>query len=259
MVAQTVEDYAFEISSTDGVRIGGEYYDTHRGPVGIFIHGFRSDLAGHKSTALARDARRRNRSWLRFDLRGHGRSEGEFESFRISDALDDLLTVLDMVAARPVILVGSSLGGWLAALAATMRPKQIAGMVLIAPAFNFVQTIYGTLSNAELRAWRTRGLREFEDRYGGAPFALHYDVLADAMAFDVFKLPGAIQCAVRIVHGADDDVVPYRVSERFVEQVGRQDMRLEVVPGAGHRLNNQIPRMQHYVDELWDKAVARCR
>ncbi len=259
MVAQSVKKYAFEILSTDGVRIGGEYYDTHCGPVGVFVHGFRSEMAGQKSTALARDAQRRRRSWLRFDLRGHGRSEGKFESFRVSAALDDLLAVLDMVAARPVILVGSSLGGWLAALAATMRPEQIAGMLLIAPAFNFVQMIYGALSDAELQAWRKRGLREFEDRYGGAPFALQYDVLADAMAFDVFKSPGTIQCAVRIVHGADDDVVPYHVSERFVEETGVSDIRLEVVPGVGHRLNKQIPRMQHYVDELWNKTVARCR
>jgi alpha-beta hydrolase superfamily lysophospholipase len=164
-----------------------------------------------------------------------------------------------MVAARPVILVGSSVGGWLAALAATLCPKQIAGMVLIAPAFNFVQLNYGSLSSTELRAWHHNGVRQFEDPYGGTPFTLQYDVLADATAFDVFESQGSIQCAVRIVHGADDDVVPFRISERFVEQAGVIDIHLEVIPGAGHRLNEQIPRMQYHIDELWDRTVAQCQ
>ena len=132
-------------------------------------------------------------------------------------------------------------------------------MVLIAPAFNFVQMNYGSLSGAELQVWRKHGLRKFEDRYGGAPFMLQYDVLADAAAFDVFESQGAIQCAVRIVHGADDDVVPYRVSERFVEEAGVRDIRLDVIPGAGHRLNDQLPRMRQYIDELWDRTVPECR
>jgi pimeloyl-ACP methyl ester carboxylesterase len=128
---------------------------------GVFLHGFRSDCDGSKAIALAQHAEHRGYSWVRFDLSGHGRSDGDFTTFTITDAVRDVLAVLEALAPRPVVLVGSSLGGWLSVLAAQHAPQQVRAMLLIAPAFNFVQNFLAALPAEELRRWARQGIRRF--------------------------------------------------------------------------------------------------
>jgi len=255
MVVKTIQEQPFQLTPRHGTPIYGLFRDTGADPVGVFLHGFRSTLGGQKSVALAEHANRSGYSWLRFDLSGHGRSGGEFQDFRLSRALDDALAVLDMLAGRRVILVGSSLGGWLSVLAVGARPDLIAGMLLIAPAFNFLQSYFGLQRATELAKWRERGECRFEDLQTGEPFTLPYDVLVDARAYDVLSEPVPIPCPVRILHGADDPVVPPAVSERFVDQAPSRDIQLEIISGGGHGLNESISRMRVCVDELW---IAAC-
>jgi len=100
----------------------------------IFIHGLNSDMNGVKALTVERYARKNNLNFIRFDCRGHGKSEGKFEEFTISDWRKDLLDIIDNIAKGPQILIGSSMGGWLMMLAAKARPKRIKGMIGLAAA-----------------------------------------------------------------------------------------------------------------------------
>jgi pimeloyl-ACP methyl ester carboxylesterase len=109
-------------------------------PPGIlWLGGFKSEMSGTKATALDAWAARRGRALLRFDYFGHGQSSGNFRAGTITRWRDDALAVLDRLAAGPQILVGSSMGGWIALLAARERPERVKAMLLIAPAVDFTE------------------------------------------------------------------------------------------------------------------------
>lgn len=222
------------------------------GSVGLFLHGFASHAGGNKSLALARHAAERGYAWLRMDLSGHGESDGAFHDFRLSTQLADVEAILAALPGRAVLLVGSSMGGWLAVLAALRHPRQIRGLVLIAPAFNFIQTHFGTLPPAELAQWQRAGWRDFEDRHEGTGYRLHHEVLADAEPFDVLAAPVALACPVILIHGEHDESVPLAMSEAFERHVQAPYKELHVVAGGDHRLNAGIPVMCQAVDALWE-------
>ena len=108
-----------------------------RAPTVVFLGGFRSDMTGTKAVALEAWARASGRAFLRFDYLGHGQSSGRFEDGTIGRWLDDSLAAIDQLTRGPLVLVGSSMGGWLSLLAARARPQRLAGLVLIAAAPDF--------------------------------------------------------------------------------------------------------------------------
>jgi pimeloyl-ACP methyl ester carboxylesterase len=241
------------VTAADGNAVRGWIRDGGDGgaATGVFVHGFRSGAGGEKSLALARHAAARGHGWARFDLRGHGRDQAAFADFTVGGGLGDTLAVLDRLAPRPTLLVGSSLGGWLAVLAALRRPRQVGALLLIAPAFNFLRELFGSLPAEELRAWRSRGWREFPDHFGSGTFALHYDVLGDAAGYDVFETPVTLPCPVLILHGELDDVVPPDNSRRFLAHARTRGGVLRIVAGGDHRLSGHLHLLTAAVDELW--------
>jgi pimeloyl-ACP methyl ester carboxylesterase len=239
-----------ELASPAGYRLRG-YMRDGEGAVGVFVHGFRSHCGGEKSLALARHAADRGYPWLRVDLGGHGASGGEFSRFRLSALLADLEAVLDFLGERPVVLVGSSMGGWLSALAALRRPEQVAGLLLIAPAFNFIQNRFGALPADMLARWEQQGAWTFDDPYGGDPIALEHGIVADAADHDVLEPAPRLACPVRILHGERDEVVPVSVSREFVARARAPSITLTVVPDGDHRLGAAIPLMAAAVDEFF--------
>lgn len=234
-----------------GRDLRGYYFNAGPGPLGVFVHGFRSDCNGSKSLALAQHAIACGYSWLRFDLSGHGASDGDFRRFRLSAMLEDLLAVLDHVAERKLLLVGSSMGAWLSVLAAERRPQQVRGLVLLAAGFNFIQNALADVSHDEAARWARRGERRFEDRYGGDAYTLEHAVLADAAPFDVLGVPRELACPVVLLHGDQDEVVPAAVSQAFLQTVIAPEKRLQIIPGGDHRLNAAVPIIRGAVDELW--------
>lgn len=232
----------------------GFFHDTGTGPVGVFLHGFRSTCDGTKSTALAHHAAARGFSWLRFDLHGHGASDGDFTEFRISRALDDVLQVLDWCPPRPRVLVGSSLGGWLAVLAAEHRPRVVTHLILIAPAFNFIQTYFQALGTEQLANWWEQGVMQFEDTFAGGQYPLSFDIIRDAQAYDVLDRPLTLNCPVEIVHGEHDEVIDTTVSVRFTQHVEAPHKVLSVVPGGDHRLVESVPMVMQRLDRIWSRA-----
>lgn len=230
-------------------RLSGWQLDRGGPSLGVFVHGFRSDCNGTKSLALAAQAVVRGYDWLRFDLSGHGSSEGDFRAFRLSTMLADLEAVLAWCG-RPVMLVGSSMGGWLSVLAALRHTEQVRALVLIAPAFDFIPLYFESLPAAEREDWRRDRWRRFASAYG-EDYELDYSVLADAAPFGLLSRPQTLTCPVTIVHGERDEAVPPEVSGRFFSQLDAPAKALHVIPGGDHRLSAGIPFMCEAVARSW--------
>ncbi|MHB1528393.1 MAG: alpha/beta hydrolase [Acidiferrobacteraceae bacterium] len=246
--------HAFSLNRDDGVVLRGRIDDPHdQGPIGIFLHGFRSHINGRKGCALADHAHERGRAWLAFDLRGHGGSDGALAALRLSAFCADLDAVLERLAPRPVLLAGSSLGGWLAALAAGRHPGQVRALLLVAPAFNFIQNYFGALPPDELDHWRSRGTRRFEDRYSGDSYLLDYEVIEDAARHDVFAGGMSLSCPIVVVHGDQDEAVPLAQSQRFIDEIAPAG-EIVTVAGGDHRLATGVPQLLAATDRLWNAA-----
>jgi alpha-beta hydrolase superfamily lysophospholipase len=254
-----VPETAFSLNTRPDIMIRGRMTDTGYGPIGLFLHGFRSHCVGEKATALTEHAFARGYSWARFDLAAHGASTGALVEQTLSGWLEDALSVAALYAPRPLILVGSSLGAWLAVLMARSRRIPVAGLVLLAPAFNFLQRYYAGLPQGLRQQWRSDGRLTLPDPYGppGTVYQLGYPLIEDAVAHDVLSVPVALPCPLTMIHGDRDEVVPLAVSEDFLRHVHAPDKRLTVVAGGDHRLTAAIPRVLAEVDALWPVTAVR--
>lgn len=133
-------------------RVEGRGSGAGVGPGVVFLHGFKSDMGGTKAVDLQAWCRQQGRAMLRFDLSGHGQSGGAVEDFGVGDWLEDARELIDALAPEPQVLVGSSLGGWLALLLARERPGRWAGLVTIAAAPDFTRRMQDEFTDADRAA-----------------------------------------------------------------------------------------------------------
>ncbi len=250
-----MHETSFSLNTRPGIIIRGRALDLGYGPVGLFLHGFRSHCDGEKAQALAAHARGRGYSWARFDLAAHGASSGTLEEQTVSGWLEDALSVVERYAPRPLILVGSSLGAWLAVGLARSGRVPVAGLVLLAPAFNFLQRYYASLSEDLRRQWRADGYLALPDLYApaGTVYRLGHRLIEDADLHDVLSSPVTLPCPLTMIHGEQDSVVPLAVSKAFLGHAQAPAKRLVVIPGGDHRLTAAIPRILEEVDALWPR------
>jgi len=249
-----IEEKEFSLTASDGQTVRGVYRDTGEGPVGAFLHGLLSDAAGTKSMTLWDHAVQSNRSWIRFDMRAHGQSDGKFEQFNISRAVEDTRLVFEQFSERPSIVVGSSMGGWVAAQCALDPAFNIAGLVLIAPAFNFIQDLYASLDAKDKSLWKSTGSRLIESPYPDCDFSLSYQAVTDAHLHDVFSRSVDFDFPVTILHGKQDDVVLPQLSMKF-KRHARSKVNLEILEKADHRLTDHSDHIVRALDSIWQNAV----
>jgi abhydrolase domain-containing protein 10 len=234
-----------------GEKIRGYFYDSGKGPVGIYLHGFRSQCNGEKALEIAQHAINMERSWLRFDLRGHGVSDGRLCDQVISSGVSDLLRVIDTITGRPLILHASSMGGWISLLAALRRRERISALMLIAPAFNFVQNNLANLPKSLLQHWQAETYMSFPDAYGDEPYSLRYDIIDDARPFDVLNSEISLDIPIHIVHGENDPIIPIDNTEKFIQNALLPKLVFERIPGGQHRLTDHIPLIINHIDRIW--------
>lgn len=204
-----------------------------RGPTIVFLPGYASDMDGSKAGALDSWAAAEGRAMLRFDYAGCGLSEGEFEAQTLAGWRDDALAMIDSLEG-PVVLVGSSMGGWLMLLAALARPERVAGLVGVAPAPDFTDWGFDETRKAAIRE---TGRIEEPSPYGEAPYVT---TRAFWESGETLKLLGgeiAIDCPVRLLHGLEDADVPWRISLRLMDRLRSADVRATLVKGGDHRLS----------------------
>ena len=226
-------------------------YRAGRGPVIVFLPGYMSDMEGGKATALDNWAEAKGRALLRFDYSGCGLSDGEFEAQTLAGWRDDALAMIDRVEG-PVILVGSSMGGWLMLLAALARPERVEALVGIAAAPDF--TDWG-FDEAQKRILREEGRLEQPSPYGEGPYVTTRAFWESGEGLKLLQGPIAIRCPVRLLHGLEDPDVPWQVSLRVVERLESADARATLVKGGDHRLSRpaDIALLIETIQSLPDK------
>lgn len=211
------------------------YYLTEgRGPTIVFLPGYASDMSGTKALALEAWAKANGRAFLRFDYGGCGRSEGAFAEQTLVDWRDDAVAMLDGPAAGPVVLVGSSMGGWLMLLVARLRPGQVVGLIGIAAAPDFTDWGFSTDEKMQLL---TQGRLERANPYGPEPTLYTRGFWASGEANRLMFGEIAIDCPVRLIQGMADKDVPYARAVRLAELIRSADMQLTLVKDGDHRLS----------------------
>jgi pimeloyl-ACP methyl ester carboxylesterase len=223
------------------------------GPGVVFLHGFRSDMGGTKAEALDAWAEARGRAFLRFDCSGHGASSGDFEALGIGDWLDDALAVLDGLTEGPQLLVGSSMGGWLALLLARARPHRIAGLVGIAAAPDFTEdSLWADLTAAERARLDAEGRIERPSAYDPAPYVFTRRLIDQGRQHLVLRAPLPLPFPVRLLQGTADTDVPPAVALRLLDHAEGSDIRLTLVKGADHRFSDPacLALLTRTLDEL---------
>ena len=208
-----------------------------RGPGVVFLGGFQSDMTGTKAVYLEGWAQARGQAFLRLDYAGHGVSGGAFEDGCIGDWAADAAAVIDAVTVGPQVLVGSSMGGWIALLLARARPDMVAGLVGIAAAPDFTTDIEAGMSAAEQMAMARDGRIVQASEYADQPYVFTQRLIADGRSQQVLNAPLHLPFPVRLLQGtADTDVLP-AVALRLLDHITGADVRLTLVKGADHRLS----------------------
>lgn len=206
-----------------------------RGPALVFLPGYMSDMDGSKATALDSWASGQGREMLRFDYSGCGLSEGDFEAQTLAGWRDDALAMIDSFDG-PVVLVGSSMGGWLMLLAALERPQRVAALVGIAPAPDFTDWGFDAAQKAMIRE---SGRLEEPSPYGDPPYVTTRAFWESGEALKLLGGEIAIDCPVRLLHGLADADVPWRVSLRLMEALRSADVQATLIKDGDHRLSRE--------------------
>ena len=208
----------------------------------VFLGGFKSDMTGAKATALDEFCNARGLDFLRFDYSGHGASSGDFLDGTISRWTADALAVVDRLTSGPLILVGSSMGGWIMLLVALQRRERIKGLIGIAAAPDFTEElIWGGLSGGDQHRLMTQGRLEQPSEYSTEPYVITRALIEDGRRH--LLLQGAtagsidLDMPVRLLHGMADPDVPYRHSLCLAEKLAARDVRVALIKDGDHRLS----------------------
>jgi pimeloyl-ACP methyl ester carboxylesterase len=224
-----------------------------RAPTVVFLGGFRSDMTGTKAMALEAWAQKRGQSYLRFDYLGHGQSSGRFEDGTIGRWLDDSLAAIDGLTNGKLVLVGSSMGGWLSLLAARARPDRVAGLVLIAAAPDFTERMLLKELSPEDRVILERdGRLERPSQYSPEPSVFTWKLIEEGRQHLLLDKPLILPCPVRLLHGQSDPDVPWEYSLEIAQHLEAPEVVTTFVKGGDHRLSTpaDIARLIATVEEL---------
>ena len=208
-----------------------------RGPTVVFLPGYRSDMAGEKATTLAAFCATRGQAMLRFDYSGHGASDGAFEDGTIGIWAADALKVIDTETDGPLVLVGSSMGAWIALLTARARAKRVVGLVGIAAAPDFTEELmWAAMAPPEQATLLRDGVLRVPSQYG-EPYAITRALIEDGRRHLLLGGPIEIPCPIRLLHGQRDPDVPWETALRITERVTSEDVRVTLVKDGDHRLS----------------------
>ena len=202
----------------------------------IFIHGLNSDMNGAKALTAERYARKNNLNFIRFDCRGHGKSEGRFEEFTMSDWKKDLLDIIDNVAKGPQILIGSSMGGWLMMLAAKARPQRIKGLIGLAAAPDFGKDLYNALNKKNKKEISTKGITKYTSN--GFSYNLTKKFFIEAEKNRVLNKPFYFTKPLVLIHGLKDTVVKENVPRKIMKRVTGKNVNIIYLKESDHRLSS---------------------
>ncbi len=205
------------------------------GPGIVFFGGFKSDMMGSKALYLAAMAQRQGRAFLRFDYSGHGQSSGEFTEGCIGDWALDAIEIVSALTEGPQLLVGSSMGGWIALLLARQMPARVQGLVGIAAAPDFTEdSMWAGFNPAQRAALMQDGQIGLPSEYEDSPYIITRRLIEDGRQQLVLRSPLKLPFPVRLLHGTADQSVALSVPLRLLDHAESANMRLTLVKGADH-------------------------
>jgi pimeloyl-ACP methyl ester carboxylesterase len=208
-----------------------------REPTVLFLPGFNSDMTGEKAVALARYCGDVGQAMLRFDYSGHGASGGRFEDGTIGGWTRDALLAIDRLTEGKLILVGSSMGGWIALLAALARRERVAGLIGIAAAPDFTETLmWQAMTFAERAILMRDGVLRVPSQYG-EPYPVTRALIEDGRRHLLLGAPIALDCPVRLLQGQCDPDVPWELALRLADRLAGGDVQVTLIKDGDHRLS----------------------
>lgn len=238
------------LTRPDGVRLAVRHQAGHADrPTIVFLPGYGSDMLGSKALALADWAARTNHALLRFDYAGCGESDGQFADGTLANWRDDARYVIDAVAPGPLVLIGSSMGGWLGLLLARDLASRVAALIGIAAAPDFTQWGFSDAEKAELiKAGRL--LRPSD--YGPEPMLTTRGFWESGQRLRILDDPIEILCPVRLLQGQADPDVPWQTALRIAEAVRSADVQVHLIKDGDHRLSRaeDIHLLEQVLDNI---------
>ncbi|HVL30244.1 MAG TPA: alpha/beta hydrolase [Sphingomicrobium sp.] len=205
-----------------------------KGPALVFLPGYASDMEGAKASEIDVFAAAAGLAYLRLDYSGTGSSGGDFAEGTLDRWLSEVLAAIDLLVDGPVLLIGSSMGGWLALHAALQRPNRVKGLVLVAAAPDF--TDWG-VTPEERQSLLATSRFERPGHDGGPPQVTHARFVASGTALRLLNTPILLDCPARIIHGDKDAEVPVGVAFKLLEDAHSGDVQLTVIKWGDHRLS----------------------
>ncbi len=226
-------------------------------PTLVFLPGLNSDMTGDKATALAAHAARRGAAMLRLDYSGHGQSDGRFEDGTIGRWTADALLLIDRLTTGPLVVVGSSMGGWIAMLVALARPERVAALVGIAAAPDFTEQIWARLDQPTQARLLATGAITLADP-DGPELPISRALIEDGRTHCLLASAIPISCPVRLLHGQRDGQVPWRTALSLAGQLAGADVRLTLIKDGEHRLSRpaDLALLLATVDPLLDSVAS---
>ncbi len=226
---------------------------TGAGPGVVFLGGFKSDMNGTKAVYLEERARADGRAFLRFDYSGHGESSGEFQDGCIGEWARDAMAAIAALTEGPQVLVGSSMGGWIALLVCRAMPERVAGLVGIAAAPDFTEdSMWDGFSDGQKRLLEQEGRVELPSEYSDDPYVITRKLIEDGRRQLVLRDPLSLPFPVRLLQGTADTDVDVSVALRLLDHAQGPDMRLTLVKGADHRFSTPecLALIETAIDEV---------
>jgi pimeloyl-ACP methyl ester carboxylesterase len=246
-------EMAGSLARPDGERIAWRRI-AGGGPTVVWLGGFRSDMSGTKAQALADWAMANGRGYLRFDYLGHGESTGDFQAKgTVTRWRKDALAVLAELTAGPLVLVGSSMGGWIACLVAMAEPQRVAALVLVAPAADFTDKLMAPQIPPDGRAALADDGVWLRPSDYGEPYPITRALLEDGARWSILGAePVPIEAPVRILQGGADPDVPWRHALELAQAIKSEDVVFSLIRDGDHRLSRpqDLARLIAAVDEV---------
>ncbi len=249
-------DREVEVGTGDQARRIAVMARTGEGPAIVWFGGFRSDMRATKAEALDAWAGDTGRALVRFDYSGHGESGGTFEDGTISRWLDEGLAVIDAHVEDRPILVGSSMGAWIALLAASRlqaSPRRPAGLVLLAPAIDFTERLMWDAFPADAReTLMTNGVYRRPTPYSEEPYPITRALIEDGRRHLLLDRPISVGCPIHILQGMRDPDVPWEHAMRLVERLPGDSVQITLIKDGDHRLSRaeDLDRLVRAVESI---------
>jgi pimeloyl-ACP methyl ester carboxylesterase len=246
------------LSLPDGSRLAYRHLQGSS-PGILFCSGFNSDMQGNKAAALAEWCRQQGRQFTRFDYYGHGQSDGKVEEGSIGRWRDDALAILDDVTRGPQLVVGSSMGGWIMLLLALVRPQRLSGLLGLAAAPDFTARLGQGLSVAQQQQLAATGYADLPNCYDdGQPYRVGRHMLEEGENHLLLEAGIPLDLPVRLIHGQQDEDVPWQLSLTLAERLRSADVEVQLVKSGDHRLSEtaDLQRLRVTVEQMLQEVEA---